>query len=426
MSGELQKLLAGVSEKDIHPGLEALRAVLARMGDPQNDIASIHVAGTDGKGATCALCESVLRHAGYPVGRYVSPHLVDISERFWLNGRPASAAALDAAAGEVLAAQPEELSYFERLTATAFALFRAAGVKLVVLETGLGGRLDATNVVTPLVSVITRIGLDHTAWLGETIEQIAGEKAGIVKPGRPVVCGAMPPEAKAVVAAAARAKGTEFIDVEEEVSVRASHRTLKGQKLSIATRNRSLPPVQLPLAGAFQAENVATAMAALECVNDLGLPVPDEAFVAGLEEVVWPGRFQLLREDPPLLVDGAHNPCAAEALLAALKSCGERRPLVMVAGFCADKDVLGFLRLMKARVAGAYAVRIPSPRSLDAAETAALMKTAGFSAPRACASLREAVELARAQAKEQGGVVLVCGSLFLAGELLAQQQVEDC
>jgi len=210
---DLQKL-AERRRFGMRPGLETIRALLERLGNPERDVAAIHIAGTNGKGAVAALCESVLRAAGYPVARYTSPHLVSVNERFLVNGAPADDAALERAAADVEPAVraveralQTEVTFFECLTALGFVLFRRAGVRLVALEAGLGGRLDATNVVTPLVSVITRIGLDHCDWLGDTVEKIAGEKAGIIKPGRPVVCAAMPDGAKAVVAGAAAAAG---------------------------------------------------------------------------------------------------------------------------------------------------------------------------------------------------------------------------
>lgn len=409
----------------MRPGLETIRRVLARLGNPEEGLAAIHIAGTNGKGAVAAMCEAVLRAAGYPVGRYTSPHLVNLNERFFVNGAPVGDAALEAAAGEVEAAvraveaeRREEVTFFECLTAVAFVLFRNADVRLAVLETGLGGRLDATNVVTPLVSVVTRIGLDHCDWLGQTLGEIASEKAGIVKPGRPVVCAAMPEEARAVVAGAAAERGCLFTDAAEAVSAAVSRSGLEGQTLRIATPERALPPVRLPLAGGFQVENVCAAVAALEAVSACGLPLADGAFVAGLEGVCWPGRFQLAAKAPPVVVDGAHNPDGARALRQALKGCGVRGPLGLVAGFCGDKDVLGHLRVMAPAVRRAWGVATANPRSLTADRTAGMMRMAGIGEVSACASVGGALAEAQAWAREAGGTVVVCGSLFLAGEAL--------
>ena len=425
MALETFRKLLERNRSGIKPGLETIRAVLAKLGNPEKGIAAIHVAGTDGKGAVAAICASVLRAGGYHVGLYVSPHLVNVNERFQIDGAPVSDDALEAASRLVLPAveavereDGRSATFFESLTAVAFTLFRDAGVKLAVLETGLGGRLDATNVVTPLVSVITRIGLDHCDWLGNTLTEIAGEKAGIIKPGRPVVCGAMPDEARAVVVATAERIGAPFIAAEEAAGVRVTKRALDGQRLSVSTQNRTLPPVKFPLGGAFQAENAVTALAALECVVDAGLPLADEAFVAGLRDVCWPGRFQLVGNEPPVLIDGAHNPCAAEALRAALKSCGEKRPVGLVAGFCGDKDTLGVLRILAPAVKAAWGVAIANPRSLTADRTAGLMRMAGMDPVESKSSVAEALAAAKGWAMERGGIVVVCGSLFLAGEAL--------
>lgn len=407
------------------PGLETVRMLLARLGNPEQDAAALHIAGTNGKGAVAALCESVLRAAGYPVARYTSPHLVRLNERFLINGVPVGDDALERAALEVVEAVRAveagggvEVTFFECLTAVAFVLFRAAGVKLVALETGLGGRLDATNVVTPLVSVVTRIGLDHCDWLGDTVEKVAGEKAGIIKPGRPVVCAAMPDGARAVIAQAAAQRQSLFVDAPEAVSVTVTRGGLEGQTLRIATQNRALRPVRLPLAGAFQVENVCAAMAALEAAEACGLEIPDAAFVKGFETVCWPGRFQLAAKAPPVIVDGAHNPEGARALRQALKGCGVKAPVGLVAGFCGDKDALSHLRVLAPAVKRAWGVAVPNPRSLTAGETAGVMRMAGIEGVEACGGVQEALNAARAWARGADGVVLVCGSLFLAGAAL--------
>ncbi len=408
------------------PGLETIRALLEALGNPQEGLLPIHIAGTNGKGAVAAMCESVLRAAGYPVGRYTSPHLIRLNERFMVNGAPVSDDCLESVARRVVAAveayeaeHGAEVTFFESLTAVAFLLFHEVGTKVVVLETGLGGRLDATNVVTPLLSVITRIGLDHCDWLGDTVEAIAAEKAGIVKPGRPVVCGLMPDAARQVIARAAETAGARLIPAEASVTIASRTGGLEGQTLKVSTQNRSLPPIRFPLAGAFQVENAMTAVAALETAADCGLPIPDEAFVKGLESVCWPGRFQLVCRDPKTLVDGAHNPEGARALAGALKACHVKNPIGLIAGFCGDKDVLGHLRTLQPLVRRAWSVPIPNARSLTPDRTAGLMRMAGIDAVDACGTLGEAWERAAAWARETDGVVVICGSLFLAGDALA-------
>ena len=410
----------------MRPGLDTINRLAERLGHPERELAVIHIAGTNGKGAVAALCESVLRAAGYPVARYTSPHLVRVHERYLLNGTPVEDARLEAAAREVeeavlaLEAQPgaPETTFFECLTAVAFVLFRQAGIRLAVLETGLGGRLDATNIVTPLVSVITRIGMDHCDWLGDTVGQIAAEKAGIIKPGRPVVCAAMPDEARAVIAAAAARQGARCIDAADAVSVAVSRSTLDGQTLKISTQERALPPIRVPLAGAFQIENVCAAVAALETAADCGLALPDTAFVTGLATVCWPGRFQLAAAEPDVIVDGAHNPDGARAVHQALKSCKVKVPVALIAGFCGDKDALAHLRILAPAVNRAWGVATSNPRSLSADQTAGLLRMAGIDTVASAPDVRAALDAARAWAQDNGGLVLVCGSLFLAGDAL--------
>ena len=385
------------------PGLETIRVLCAALGDPQKRFRAIHVAGTNGKGAVCALLESALRTA--PVGRYTSPHLVRINERFFLNGEPVGDATLEAVAGRVhraigRSARPElrDVTFFEALTAVAFELYAEAGVGRVVLECGLGGRLDATNVCEPELCVITRIGLDHCDWLGDTVERIAAEKAGIVKPGVPVVLGENVPSVRAVVEARAREVGAPFFyapDLASEADI----------------------PAAFPLAGRFNRENAVTAIAALEVLS--GAPGrADLLSPSAFSRVIWPGRFQSVG---PYLVDGAHNPPAARALAAALDEVlptGTKLDLVF--GACGDKDVDEVLRILRPYVRRGYAVRTANPRALEPAALAVRMRAAGVPAT-PCESLAEALARTRPAGAGAPGLppsVLVCGSLFLAGEAI--------
>ena len=385
------------------PGLETIRVLCAALGDPQKRFRSIHVAGTNGKGAVCALLESALRTA--PVGRYTSPHLVRINERFFLNGEPVGDATLEAVAGRVhraigRSARPElrDVTFFEALTAVAFELYAEAGVGRVVLECGLGGRLDATNVCEPELCVITRIGLDHCDWLGDTVEKIAAEKAGIVKPGVPVVLGENVPSVRAVVEARAREVGAPFFyapDLASEADI----------------------PAAFPLAGRFNRENAVTAIAALEVLS--GAPGrADLLSPSAFSRVSWPGRFQSVG---PYLVDGAHNPPAARALAAALDEvlpAGTKLDLVF--GACGDKDVDEVLRILRPYVRRGYAVRTANPRALEPAALAVRMRAADIPAT-PCESLADALARTRPAGVDAPSLppsVLVCGSLFLAGEAI--------
>ena len=419
----------------MRPGLDSIRAVLALLGNPEREMRCIHLAGTNGKGATTAMVDSMLRASGYRVLRYTSPHLVRINERFFVDGAPVGDDVLAESAGRVFGAVAEverdgrEITFFEALTAIAFDLYRAVSQAsgepekwVAVMETGLGGRLDATNVVDrPLVSVITRIGLDHTEWLGSTHAEVAGEKAGIVKMGCPVVAGAMPEAAKDVIARAASLNSCDFTYAPESVSVKITESSPEGQTLAVTTASRNLPPIHLPLGGSYQAENAITAIAVADALRRSGaLDVPDRAIVAGLESVVWPGRFQhVSRDGVGILVDGAHNPDGARALRDAIRAANVGRPICLLAGFCGDKDVLANLRILSAVATRGIAVPIRNSRSLDPSAVAERMQMAGFGEVEACHSLAEGLSRGMEWAKRDGGMLVICGSLFLAGESLA-------
>ncbi len=407
--------------------LGPITALLHRLGDPQRAFAPLHVAGTNGKGSTCALIESVLRAAGHRTALYTSPHLVRFNERIRVGGAPIHDVELADLFREIekadqrLAAETggREMTFFEFTTALAFEYFRREGVQIAVLETGMGGRLDATNVVTPLLAIITRLDLEHTAFLGRTLPEIATEKAGIIKPGRPVLCGAMPEEARAVIRRTAHERGARFIAVEEAATVTRIRQNWDGQKVKIETANAAYPPVVLPLLGAHQLENIALAVAALELVRDLSPFGWDEAqLVAGLQRVNWPGRCQVLERTPPTLLDVAHNPNGAAALATALHELAGQQPVGLVCGLLSDKDAVGFFRALASRVKKIWAVPLPGERNMPEADLRAAIRAAGLAAD--YLPLEAARAAARAWAVQEHGVVCLAGSLVLAGEVLRQ------
>ena len=412
----------------MRPGLAAMDSLMARLGHPERELLTIHVAGTNGKGSVVALAAAVLQAAGFGrVGRYTSPHLLCFNERICIDGRPVDddrlAPVLEAVEAAALAVGQAgttgEPTFFECATAAAFEMFRREQIRLAVIETGLGGRLDATNVLLPVVSVITRIGLEHCEHLGHTLEEVAREKAGIVKPGRPVVTGAMEEEALDVIAAVARQQGAPWIRGDECVTVAARKTGFDGIEATVATSQRDLGKVRTQLTGHFQLENLATAVAAVETFGQVaGLPIPDAAFTTGLAEACWPGRFQVVRRQPIVIVDGAHNPDAARSLKAALRQTRFAGPVALVAGFCDDKDIVAFMRILASRVRRGWAVTTPSARTRPAAETAEAMRHAGIAVD-AAPGLAEALAAAEAWAEAEHGLVVVCGSLFLAGAALA-------
>ena len=387
----------------VRPGLATIRAVCTALGDPQKQFKAIHVAGTNGKGAVCAILDAALRShkggGGVPpprIGRYTSPHLVKINERFFLDGAPVDDATLERVASVVNRTIEQSnnrtihgLTFFEALTAVAFLLYAEAKVDYAILECGLGGRLDATNICNPALCVITRIGLDHCDWLGDTVEKIAAEKAGIIKLGVPVVLGRNEPAVIEVVRRRAAELGAPF-------------------RYAPDLADESEIPSDFSLPGSFNRENAVTALAALRVIEQ-----SNNRTIEQFSHVVWPGRFQRVDN---FIVDGAHNPPAARALAAALEAQGlGRGSLDLICGFCGDKDVGAVLSILAPVVKRGFAVKTNNPRSLAAEETAARMRAAGIPAV-ACGSLREAIE----QSEQSNNLTLICGSLFLAGEALVE------
>ncbi len=400
-------------------------ALLEKLGNPHTSFAAIHVAGTNGKGSVCAMLDAVLRTTGLTVGIYTSPHLVNFNERIRVNGIAIS----DVELAELFEAMEDhseavkqgsdgrEVTFFEFTTALAFEYFRRRKVQVAVVEVGMGGRLDATNVVWPAVSVITRIGLEHTEYLGKTLAAIAGEKAGIIKKGRPVVCGATPDEARAVIRAVALERNARWVDAAETVSVRRVSQNVTGQKMAITSGDTDYGTVTMSLLGKHQLENVVTAVATLETLASCSpLTVPPELVRRGLGEARWPGRLQVLSEKPPVVLDGAHNPDGARVLAVALKELFRKRKIGLIWGMCEDKDALGFAKAMGGTVQRCWTVPIATERGMDPVKLALLARSEGWDTK--VSGLVEAQEEARQWASANDGAVCIAGSLFLAGAVL--------
>ncbi len=403
----------------IKPGLDVITALLEALDNPHQKLAVIHVAGTNGKGSVCAMLESVLRASGFKTGLYTSPHLIDFSERFRIDGAQISEERLgqyieklEATADQVAKSRDQRPStFFEISTAIAFQYFTDQGVDIAIIETGMGGRWDATNVVIPLVSVITHIDIDHTNFLGDTIEQIAAEKSGIIKPGRPVVSAPQSAEAMVVLQQA----GMPVICSAETVSVvnvdgAFSSVYTGAQKLKVETHSRNLPPINLPLLGECQRENCAVAVAALEVLADM-LDVEPE-FKKGLESVEWGARFQILENDPLIILDGAHNPSAAHALVKTLKENYPKHQVGFILGFLDDKDTVEFLCEIKPLVFKAWTIPIDAPRGTTAGQSAAQCIVAGIEA--SPSDVTDAWNAAREWASsEPNRLIVITGSLYL-------------
>lgn len=419
--------LFGLQKHGIKLGLSNSSLLMGLMGNPERRFRSVHVAGTNGKGSTCAFLAAVLRAAGYRTGLYTSPHLVSFTERIRINGAAISESRVVDLAERIRASYSglsgpdgsESLSptFFEVTTAMACAYFAEESADIAVIETGMGGRLDSTNVVTPLVSIITNIDLEHTEFLGSTIEQIAAEKAGIVKQGIPVVTGATQSEAlKAIEHEAARRTAPLYrmpLDF-------GAGRVLSGMPQTFDYRGISerMEGLRISLQGRHQVKNACLALAAIECLRKAGLDLPDRAIREGLEGAAWEGRLERVARDPDIFLDGAHNPASAAVLADALGELrsGYRR-LVLVLGILKDKDHRGILSSLLPLADAAVATRPAYGRAMDAAALAAEigplpggLKIAG--------SVEEAIALARGMA-EPGDLIVVTGSLYTVGDARA-------
>jgi dihydrofolate synthase/folylpolyglutamate synthase len=396
-------------------GLETIRALLEIMGHPERTGASLLVAGTNGKGSVVAYADAALRASGLRVGRYTSPHLIRVNERIAVDGRDISgpdlesvvAAVRDAAEALVargaIAAHP---TYFEALTAAAFEHFRREAVDASVLEVGMGGRLDATNVCEPLVSAVVSVDRDHEAYLGTTLDAIATEKAGVLRPGRPTILGPLPAEARRAVERQARNVGARLVDAHEAVEIGGG-----PDDMEVRTPRGVYGGLQ-PLPGAHQRENLLVALRMLEEAQGAGLGVDLARMSAGIAATRWPGRLEWVPGDPPLLLDGAHNPAGARALADYLRPL---RPFVLLFGVMADKDVAELARILFPL---AEAVVLTRPRVRRAATPEAIAERAGELGGRAHreADPRRALALARRLAP-RGRPVVVAGSLYLVGEV---------
>jgi len=405
-------------------GLDTISALVAEMGHPELAFPTLLVAGTNGKGSVVAYADSVLRASGLRTGRYTSPHLVRVGERIVVDGREIGDHDLEVAVRAVrraakrlvhrgaISAHP---TYFEALTAAAFFHFRKRRVDVAVLEVGLGGRLDATNVADPLASAIVSVALDHEVYLGRTLASIAKEKAGVMRRGRPTVVGPLPAPAHRAVKARARATGARLVEAGRGSRIRV-RTPFDGatENVFLRTPRRNYPGL-VPLPGAHQRDNLVVAVRLLEEARREGLGVDLDQVAAGIARTRWPGRLEWIAGDPPLLLDGAHNPAGARALAAHLRGRG---PFVLLFAAMDDKDVAGIARALFPLATDIVLTR---PRQVRAAEPAALARRAGRLGARAHRrrSVLRGLALARrlARARGEGAFVVAAGSLFLVGEV---------
>jgi dihydrofolate synthase/folylpolyglutamate synthase len=416
--------------------LGRMRRLLRRLGDPHAGLSIVHVAGTKGKGSTSAMIAAALRASGVKTGLFCSPHLHRLEERFRVDGREATPAELvsltqalrpivEQADAENEAVLHRSLTFFEITTAMGLLHFARSGVGAVVLEVGLGGRLDSTNVVRPAVSVITNISFDHTKQLGPTLGSIAAEKAGIFKRGRPSVSGEAAPEPREVIRAAARRRGSALRQVgsdfvfEFESPVPPLSRPDPG-RVSVRTWARDWGTLSLPLPGRHQAHNAAVALATLDMLAEQGIVVGRADVERGFASLSFPARAEVVGKAPWLVIDGAHNVASAEALAETLRTCFPPVRRTLVFGTTRDKDLRGQLRALLPMADRMIATRyVENPRSVSPEEVAAAARELGGPEPLTAPDPVSALALARSESPRDG-LIVVAGSLFLAAEARAE------
>ncbi len=405
------EFIEAVSWKGSRPGLERITELCRRLGNPERKMKYVHVAGTNGKGSVSAIVASVLSAAGYKTGLFTSPHLVDYTERIRIDGADISKRAFSAAT-ELVAHQAAKMAdaptEFELLSAVAFVAFERAGCDVVVLECGMGGRLDSTNVIpSPAVSIITNIALDHTKYLGSTELAIAGEKAGIIKDS-PVVIGKVSSEVEKLIKDKCKKDARLYSEIE-----------LSGEKLTRGGLEFTYrgATMTLPLCGEYQKINLRTALAATEVLAKEGFDVKLEDVKCGVSNVLWRGRFEVLSRAPVVIFDGAHNPDGAILTAKTFETLYPGERAVIVTGTMADKDYLSVAKILSAIAKHVITVKPDNGRALDASSLAGVYSSLGVEST-ASKSISRAVAEALDEARERGDVVLCTGSLYMYGDIL--------
>jgi dihydrofolate synthase / folylpolyglutamate synthase len=395
--------------------LDRMFALMEELGNPQEKYPIIHVAGTKGKGSVSALCASGLQAAGYTAGLYTSPHLLDYVERIQVNGEPILHEQMVELVEEIkpAVARIPKLTTFEITTALGFLAFARNNVNAAVIEVGLGGRLDATNIVMPKVSVITSLSYDHMAVLGDTLAKIAGEKAGIIKEGVPVVSAPQVDEALEVLERIAKEKNCPFVLVGKDVKFERINSSLEGQEIAISFQH-SVGSFEIPLLGSHQVENAASAYTALKTS---GLGISDEAIQKGLAEVKWPARFQVVRRDPPVILDSAHNQDSFAKLRQTLEEHFPGKQVYLIFGASEDKNIPGMFAEMKPKIKRLIVTRADHPRALEPGKIIELANQAGLESE-AVIPVESALGRALKLSEKDGSIVLSAGSMFVTAEVM--------
>ena len=406
--------ISAVSSRGSVPGLGRIRTLMEGLGNVQNQVKFVHLAGTNGKGSTSCMLSHVLMEAGYKTGLFVSPHIIRYNERMQINGGhipDEKLAEIMERVSKVADAMTEAPMEFELIAATAFVWFAEEQCDIVVLETGLGGRLDATNLIeTNECAVITNIGIDHTDYLGSTLAEIAYEKACILKEGRPVVAYASDKEALDVIVNYAVSHNNP-ITVTDFAAIEPISADLTGQSFRYKGKQ-----YRIRLLGAHQQRNAALVLETVEVLRSLGWNITDDSVVSGMAAAQWPARFELLSEDPIVFVDGAHNMQGVESLCAAVQDYLSGRRVVCLTGVLADKDWQAMMQLLQGVATDFVTITPDSPRALTNTALAEYLTVQGCTAQTAD-SVDEAVTRALEKARATDSVVVACGSLYMASEI---------
>lgn len=425
-----EKLLLRVSENKIRPRLEPTKRAVELLGNPQSSYRVIHVTGTNGKTSTTRFIERILRECGLRTGCFTSPHLVRLNERMSLDGEPVSdeqlvsvfadiEPILEFVDQELADAGDSPLTFFEALAVLGFAVFADAPVDVLVLEVGMGGAWDSTNVADGDVAVFTPIGLDHMDRLGNTIGEISETKSGIIKPGSIVVSSKQTPEALAVLERVAASDADSFKLEGRDFSFEGFEATSTGQVVSVMGLAGNYGPFNAPVFGIHQAQNIAVAIAAVEAFLGGGeLEIADDVLRSAVSDVSSPGRLQLVRTEPPLLLDGAHNPAGALTLASTLKSEFSDKPLIALIAVLAEKDAEGLLGNLSGVFLHAVITQSTSPRSMTVAELEPLALGALGCDATGFFDFRAGLARAQEFAVEMGGMVVVTGSITLVGDVI--------
>ena len=415
--------IPGISFAQPGYSLAHVEELLKRIGDPQLAARTIHIAGTKGKGSVAAMIAQVLSSSDNKTGLYISPHLLNLRERISIDGTLISEDEFAAAVAEVKPSIESmkrdtsfrQLTYFEALTVLAFAYFKKKRVDFQVLEVGLGGRLDATNVAWPIACVITSVSLDHTQILGNSLEEIAREQAGIIKPGCWVVLSPQPEEAGSVISDICNEKKAKVVKVGRDITWHKIGHDLSHQSLVIEGRRHNYH-VTIPLLGDFQLENAAAAVGALEILASAGLAISAADIAKGLARVKWPGRFQILQQHPTVLVDGAHNVASMKRLVSNIRAYFGHKRVLLVFGTSCDKDIPGIINELVPLSPQVVITQAAHSRAAPPSTLAAEFSKLGIEAEIA-ESIPQALSRALSKA-DRADLVCVTGSLFVVGEAL--------